>query len=131
VTTLSSRPSLRFEARIILLMACGPDKQGRPATSAMPLGEACHRRMFDCGGHEKGDDRRRICIVLSLQAVSMMAEVTALLRDLGWTVLRFWGHVPAVEASRGIVDAVDGARCLRSVAGSRHPETGRDARSLT
>jgi DNA mismatch endonuclease (patch repair protein) len=38
------------------------------------------------------------------------AEVTALLRDLGWTVLRFWEHVPAATAAREIVDAVMSAR---------------------
>jgi DNA mismatch endonuclease (patch repair protein) len=59
------------------------------------------------------------------------AEVTAVLRGLGWTVLRFWEHVPAETAAREIVDAVDRARCLRSDARSRHPGTGRDARPLT
>jgi DNA mismatch endonuclease (patch repair protein) len=38
------------------------------------------------------------------------AEVTALLRDLGWTVLRFWEHVPAATAASEIVDAVMSAR---------------------
>ncbi|MFS4505816.1 very short patch repair endonuclease [Clavibacter sp. Sh2141] len=34
------------------------------------------------------------------------AEVTALLRSLGWTVLRFWEHVPAEEAVTEIIAAV-------------------------
>ncbi|RIJ52282.1 very short patch repair endonuclease [Clavibacter lycopersici] len=38
------------------------------------------------------------------------AEVTALLRDLGWTVLRFWEHVPAEMAVEEIVVAVERAR---------------------
>ncbi|MBM7026069.1 very short patch repair endonuclease [Clavibacter zhangzhiyongii] len=36
------------------------------------------------------------------------AEVTALLRDLGWTVLRFWEHVPAEDAAAEIRAAVHG-----------------------
>jgi DNA mismatch endonuclease (patch repair protein) len=38
------------------------------------------------------------------------AEVTALLRDLGWTVLRFWEHVPAVVAAEEIDAAVERRR---------------------
>jgi DNA mismatch endonuclease (patch repair protein) len=38
------------------------------------------------------------------------AEVTELLRDLGWTVLRFWEHEPAAAAAREIVDAVERRR---------------------
>jgi DNA mismatch endonuclease (patch repair protein) len=34
------------------------------------------------------------------------AEVTALLRELGWTVLRFWEHVPPASAAEEINAAV-------------------------
>jgi DNA mismatch endonuclease (patch repair protein) len=35
------------------------------------------------------------------------AEVTLLLRSLGWTVLRFWEHVPAEDAVAEIIAAVE------------------------
>jgi DNA mismatch endonuclease (patch repair protein) len=35
------------------------------------------------------------------------AEVTVLLRSLGWTVLRFWEHVPAEDAVTEIIAAVE------------------------
>ena len=35
------------------------------------------------------------------------AEVTVLLRSLGWTVLRFWEHVPAEDAATEIIAAVE------------------------
>lgn len=38
------------------------------------------------------------------------AEVTAVLRGLGWTVLRFWEHEPAGEAAERIIAAVERAR---------------------
>ncbi|MFT2751087.1 very short patch repair endonuclease [Clavibacter sp. Sh2088] len=38
------------------------------------------------------------------------AEVTALLRDLGWTVLRFWEHQPPEEAAAAIIGAVQARR---------------------
>jgi DNA mismatch endonuclease (patch repair protein) len=38
------------------------------------------------------------------------AEVSALLRDLGWTVLRFWEHQPPEEAVAAIIDAVQARR---------------------
>jgi DNA mismatch endonuclease (patch repair protein) len=38
------------------------------------------------------------------------AEVSALLRDLRWTVLRFWEHQPPEEAAAAIIDAVQARR---------------------
>ncbi|OUE22426.1 Very short patch repair protein [Clavibacter michiganensis] len=38
------------------------------------------------------------------------AEVTAVLRGLGWTVLRFWEHQPAWETADQIIAAVEAAR---------------------
>jgi DNA mismatch endonuclease (patch repair protein) len=35
------------------------------------------------------------------------AEVTALLRSLGWTVLRFWEHTSAEDAVTEIIAAVE------------------------
>jgi DNA mismatch endonuclease (patch repair protein) len=45
-------------------------------------------------------------VVKLARNVERDAEVTALLRDLGWTVLRFWEHVPAEEAAAEIIAAV-------------------------
>ncbi|QIS42362.1 very short patch repair endonuclease [Clavibacter capsici] len=53
------------------------------------------------------------------------AEVTALLRDLGWTVLRFWEHVPPGEAAAEIVATVGRLRALDGPYGSSHPGTAR------
>ncbi|MBP2458672.1 DNA mismatch endonuclease (patch repair protein) [Clavibacter michiganensis] len=47
------------------------------------------------------------------------AEVTAVLRGLGWTVLRFWEHEPAQYTADRIVAAVERARA--SAAGSGDP----------
>jgi DNA mismatch endonuclease (patch repair protein) len=38
------------------------------------------------------------------------AEVTTTLRDLGWTVLRFWEHEPAGEVAERIISTVERAR---------------------
>ncbi|CAN02026.1 very short patch repair endonuclease [Clavibacter michiganensis] len=47
------------------------------------------------------------------------AEVAAVLRGLGWTVLRFWEHVPAQDTADRIIVAVERARESASRAG--HP----------
>ncbi|MBM7388015.1 DNA mismatch endonuclease (patch repair protein) [Clavibacter michiganensis] len=44
------------------------------------------------------------------------AEVTALLRRLGWTVLRFWEHEPAGEVADRIIASVERARSSASTA---------------
>jgi DNA mismatch endonuclease (patch repair protein) len=44
------------------------------------------------------------------RTVERDAEVSALLRDLGWTVLRFWEHQPPEEAAAAIIDAVQARR---------------------
>jgi DNA mismatch endonuclease (patch repair protein) len=51
------------------------------------------------------------------------AEVTALLRDLGWTVLRSWEHEPAREAAERIIAAVERARSTAAWTGE--PDQGR------
>jgi DNA mismatch endonuclease (patch repair protein) len=42
------------------------------------------------------------------------AEVTAILRGLGWTVLRFWEHEPAQATADRIIAAVERARSTAS-----------------
>ncbi|MBF4619346.1 very short patch repair endonuclease [Clavibacter sp. VKM Ac-2873] len=49
-------------------------------------------------------------VVKLARNVERDGEVTARLRDLGWTVLRFWEHVPAATAAGEIVDAVERRR---------------------
>jgi DNA mismatch endonuclease (patch repair protein) len=48
------------------------------------------------------------------------AEVTAVLRGLGWTVLRFWEHEPAREVADLIIAAVQRARSSASTARGPH-----------
>jgi len=48
------------------------------------------------------------------------AEVSTVLRDLGWTVLRFWEHEPARDVADRIIAAVEKARSSASTARDPH-----------
>lgn len=56
------------------------------------------------------------------------AEVTAVLRGLGWTVLRFWEHEPAREVADRIIAAVEKARSSTSTERDPH-DAGRGSGS--
>ncbi|WP_165771397.1 DNA mismatch endonuclease Vsr [Clavibacter tessellarius] len=56
------------------------------------------------------------------------AEVTAVLRGLGWTVLRFWEHEPAPEVADRIIAAVEKARSSTSTERDPH-DAGRGSGS--
>jgi DNA mismatch endonuclease (patch repair protein) len=50
------------------------------------------------------------------------AEVTAILRSLGWTVLRFWEHEPARQGADRIIAVVERARSPSSTATEPHED---------
>ncbi|MEV4560908.1 very short patch repair endonuclease [Kitasatospora sp. NPDC049285] len=50
------------------------------------------------------------------------AETVRLLEQAGWTVLRFWEHVPAEDAARQVIEAVTTAR-LKATAVKRLERT--------
>ena len=56
------------------------------------------------------------------------AEVTAVLRGLGWTVLRFWEHELAREVADRIIAAVEKARSSTSTERDAH-DAGRGSGS--
>jgi DNA mismatch endonuclease (patch repair protein) len=49
--------------------------------------------------------------------VEREAELTAVLRGLGWTVLQFWEHEPAHDTANRIITAVETERAM--LAGSK------------
>ncbi len=56
------------------------------------------------------------------------AEVAAVLRGLGWTVLRVWEHVPAQDTADRIIASVERARSSASTARGPH-DAGRGSGS--
>lgn len=56
------------------------------------------------------------------------AEVSTVLRDLGWTVLRFWEHEPARQVADRIIAAVEKARSSSSTVRAPH-DAGRGSGS--